>query len=81
MEIEHCVKSFPLDENLQQETQKLQAEGWDTQKAIPPVVVYHLVRVKREPQKDLPASLRPGGGGIGELQIDDSKIFIRRAGE
>ncbi len=76
MDIEHCVKSLPLDNNLPNEVEKLKAEGWDTPTGVPPVVVYHLVRVRKEPEPEhgpeLPHSL-------GKLLIDDSKIFIQPA--
>lgn len=64
-EIEHIIKSLPIDENLQDQVNALVREGWNTVPGVPPVAVYHLVREKRK-----------SFGAAGVMQVDDSKIMI-----
>ena len=66
MDIEHSIKVFPIDADLQTNVQTLVNEGWEVIPGIPPVAVYHLVRAKKE----------PAAAGMGTLLIDDSKIFV-----
>jgi hypothetical protein len=67
MELETLVVSFKVDGNLQAEMDRLAAGGWQLRPDIPPVTVYHLVRVK-------PASV-----GEGTMRIDEDKVFVMGA--
>lgn len=69
MEVEHDIKSFPIDANLQTEVEKLTKAGWMLAPGTAPLAVYHLVRVKNTP-----------GEAIGVMAIDDSKIMVIPAG-
>jgi hypothetical protein len=71
MEIEHEIKVIPVDDNLPTEVSKMVADGWQIVPGVKPVAIYHVVRVKKQP--DL--------GGMGELKIDESKIHILRDGK
>ena len=71
MDIEHTIKVFPIDADLQTNVQALVSDGWEVIPGIPPVAVYHLVRAKKE---------HPAAAGMGRLTIDDSKIFVIPAG-
>ena len=73
-EVEHCIKTITIDENLPDEVKKLEAEGWNAVPGVLPVAVYHLVRSKR-PQA--PAQQ----GGFGQIRVDDSKVFTLRDGK
>ena len=68
MDIEHSIKVFPIDADLQASVQALVREGWDVIPGIPPVAVYHLVRARKEQQ--------PQQSGLGRLLIDDSLITV-----
>lgn len=71
MEIEHDVKVLAIDERFNDEIMKLKNDGWETIPGIKPVAVYHLARVKKQPQ----------GAGIGRMVIDESKIMVIPAGK
>lgn len=78
-EVEHDIRVFPIDAQLQDRLQVLVREGWDLVPGVTPVAVYHLVRVKKEAvTPDLPVPDQNFGGpsGFGKLLIDDSKVFI-----
>lgn len=64
-DVEHTVKVFPIDLNLQENVQELVSDGWNLVPGILPIAVYHLVREKR-----------PSVGAVGRLKIDDSQIHI-----
>lgn len=91
VEVEHTIRSIPIDENLGAEVQKLRDEGWDAVPGVLPVAVYHLVRIRRNkdevpkeepPAEEAPPAPRPAAvGGIGVLGIDDSKVFVLRGSE
>jgi hypothetical protein len=70
MELEHIVRSFPVDDNLQKEVQALEADGWQVIPGIPPVMVYHLARAKQA------VVVQPESSALGRLQIDDSLIMV-----
>ena len=72
-EVEHAVKVLQIDNNLQLEVKKLEAEGWELVPGIVPVAVYHLVRVKNKPQFAQVAE--------GIMGVDDSKVHIIRGGK
>lgn len=69
MDIEHDVKAVPIDENYAAELKKWEAEGWQIAPGAKPMAIYHLVRQKKSPGL-------AGVGGMGELQLDDSKIMV-----
>lgn len=77
MEIEHIIRVFPIDENLQTSVDNLVKEGWEAPPGIAPVAVYHLVRLKKSAETPKP----PAASGFGDLQIDDSKIMVIPAGQ
>ena len=72
-DLEHKVVSFPIDENLQGEIDKLVKDGWNLPPGVLPVAVYQLLRVK-------PSDAPPTGQALGKLQIDDSKVMVIPAG-
>lgn len=72
MELEYHTVTIPI-ENFQNEVQKLVAEGWEVLPGSKPVAVYHLVRIKKQPVA--------GIGGLGSMNIDESKISIIRGGK
>lgn len=71
MEVEHIVRSFPVDENLQKSVQALEAEGYQIVPGVPPVIVYHLARNK---PSDKPADEPPHA--LGKLTINDDLIMV-----
>lgn len=74
MDVEHKTFHFTLDPEFQQKIQDLEKEGWQLQPGVPPVVIYHLVKPKQAPV-EAPKS------ALGKLIIDETKIFVRKAGE
>lgn len=70
-EIEHLVKTLPIDENLQAEVKKLEQDGWQLSPGTAPVAVYHLMRIKPQPVTM----------GVGQIHVDDSKVAIIRDGK
>ena len=75
MDVEHIVRSFPVDEHLQGAVQALEAEGYQIVAGVPPVIVYHLARPKKpeeKPSEDLPSAL-------GKLVINDDLIMVIKA--
>ncbi len=74
---EYAVRELPMDDKLPDVLRQLEAEGWKANPCSPPKAVYHLMREKGVTSAPAPA---PSGGGFGDLIIDDSKIFVKRAG-
>jgi len=72
MEVEYEVKVLPIDENLGTEAEKLAKDGWSVAPGFKPVAVYYLVRSKQVQQQPQP----PSFGAMGEMIIDDSKVFV-----
>jgi hypothetical protein len=70
--MEFKTVSLPLDETLQSEEVKLQQEGWQIIGGCKPMVTYALCREPIAPQ---------GMGAFGTLEIDDSKVFVTKAGD
>lgn len=68
-ELEYDTKTIPLDQELAGTLQQLQEQGWDLVPGTKPLVTYQLVREKRSV-----------GPAEGILQLDDSKIFVIKAG-
>jgi di/tripeptidase len=73
-EFESMVAAIPLDENLQAEAEKLAAEGWQINPSAPPVALYYLTRARVRVE---PVVRVMGAGALGELRVDDDKVFIR----
>ena len=73
MDVEHKVVSLPVDDKLQAEVQKLEAEGWQISPGVVPVMVYHLVRAKKLEQPEAEA---PRGSLPFKLTIDDALIQV-----
>ena len=71
MEVEQKMVSFPIDEKLQENVQKLVAEGWQLNPSAPPTAVYHLMRPKAEPVME--------HGSLGRLLINDDLITVLKA--
>lgn len=74
-EVEHDIKTLPIDANLETAVKKLEAEGWELMPGITPVAIYHVVRMK--------GGSRPmvGQSGFGTLGVDDTKVHILRDGK
>lgn len=70
MAVERKEVSFTVDPSLEGNVRALQAEGWTVEEGKLPVITYQLIRQV----PDAPM-------GVGKLQIDDSKIFVLKAGE
>lgn len=79
MEIEHSVKVFQLDDQLENNLRAMAAEGYMLIPGIVPVAIYHTVRVKGlAPQAgEAPGAAMP----IARVSIDDTKVKILRNGE
>lgn len=78
MEVEHNVKVFPLDADLESNIKNMTAEGWLLLPGISPVAIYHVVRMKGvvpQPQGD---NTPPP---VVKVNIDDSKVKIIRDGK
>ena len=71
MDVEHIVRSFPVDENLQRSVQALEAEGYQIVPGIPPVIVYHLAR-----SKPMEQPVEEGRTALGKLTINDNLIMV-----
>lgn len=76
--IEHTVKTFTIDGDLQKNVDAMVADGWDLAPGTLPVAVYHLIRVKSD---EVPAAEAPGQGAHGILKIDDSLVYVIPATE
>lgn len=76
MEIEHSVKVFTMDADFEANVRKMSEEGWMILPNIPPVAVYHAVRMKGAPQAEQAAH----SPSI-KVAIDDTKVKVLRNGE
>lgn len=75
MEVEHQVKVFPLDTELENNIKAMTAEGWLLMPGITPVAIYHVVRMRGvQPQDD-------GHKPIVRIAVDDTKVKILRNGQ
>ncbi|MFZ0867802.1 MAG: hypothetical protein WAN06_14215 [Candidatus Sulfotelmatobacter sp.] len=74
MDVEHIVRSFPVDESLQKQVQALESEGYQIVPGIPPVIVYHLARPKKEQPQQSQSDDQPGA--LGKLRINDDLIMV-----
>jgi hypothetical protein len=64
---------IPINEQFQDEVNKLSAERWEFVPGTTGVAVYHLVRAK--------VAQAAAVGGFGTMQIDESKIHVIRGGK
>ncbi len=71
--MEFKTVSIPVDNTLQNELVKLHQEGWRLVGGCTPMAVYALCR---EPT---PAPIQ--AMAMGKLEIDDSKVFVTKAGD
>ena len=69
-ELEHDVKTVPIDEALPGRIETWKAEGWELIPGVVPVAVYHVVRRKASEATD--AKVR--------MVIDESKVLVVRNG-
>jgi hypothetical protein len=77
MEVEHTVKVFPLDAELENNIKAMTAEGWLLLPGVPPVAIYHCVRIKgivASPDID-------GHKPVAQINIDETKVHIMRDGQ
>jgi len=72
--MEYKTVTLPIDQNWQQEVQKLIDDKWDIVPGTQPCSIHHLVRAKQQ----VPVA---GVGGLGTMKIDESKISIIRGGK
>ena len=77
MEVEHTVKVFPLDANLQNNIQNMTAEGWLLLPGVSPVAIYHCVRIKG----DVASQDIDGHKPVAKISIDETKVHIMRDGQ
>jgi hypothetical protein len=79
MQVDHSIKVFPLDQDLERNLQQMTAEGWMMLPGVMPVAIYHVVKM----QGVLPA----GEGGEHAVKptvaitIDETKVKILRDGQ
>ena len=71
--MEFKTVSIPVDETLQNELVRLHQEGWRLIAGCLPMATYALCR---EPQP-LPTSAM----ALGKLEVDESKVFVVKAGD
>jgi hypothetical protein len=75
MEVEHQVKVFPLDNDLENNIREMSAEGWLMMPGVTGVAIYHVVRMKgAQPHDD-------GNKPVAKIAIDDTKVQILRNGQ
>jgi len=61
------VQTLAITEQIAQELEKLQADGWEVVPGAVPVALYHLRRLKAHVMR---------AGARGGITIDESKVFI-----
>jgi hypothetical protein len=70
IEFEYDIKTVPVDEQFQATVEQFQKDGWLIVQGVKPVTIYHCIRPKHRVKKE--------EGGLGVIQIDDSKVMILR---
>jgi hypothetical protein len=73
MELEYDTVTIPINEQFQDEVNKLVADRWEIVPGTKPIAIYHLVRMKTVQAAAV--------GGFGVMQIDESKIHVIRGGK
>lgn len=68
---ERISRSLEVNDNMNAEIEALKAEGWELIPGVPPVTVYHLVRLKNRPEPDFQV----------RMSVDDTKIGVLRDGK
>ena len=76
MQVEHAIRVFPLDQNLEANLQQMTQEGWLLVPGVVPVAVYHAVRL----QGTLPVNEDGTVKSKVSFTIDDTKVKILRDG-
>lgn len=77
MEVEHAIKVFPLDADLEANIRKMNEEGWLLLPGVAPVAIYSVVRIKgmtTQPQTD-------GHAPVAKIEIDETKVHLVRDGQ
>lgn len=72
VDVEHVIKTIPLDAEFQNELRRLEGEGYELFPGITPVAIYHLIRKK--PSEE-------GQGALGKIKIDETKVHVLRDGQ
>ncbi len=71
--MEFKTVSLALDNTLQSEHERLHQDGWRLIAGCTPMAVYVLCRE--------PAPLPTSAMALGKLEVDESKVFVVKAGE
>ncbi len=71
--MEFKTVSIPVDNTLQNELLRLHEEGWRLVGGCTPMAVYALCRE--------PAPLPTSAMALGKLEVDESKVFVVKAGD
>lgn len=72
--VEFLTKIISVDEHMQAEVDRMQADGWLLVPEIKPVVIYQLHRVIKQPEQ-------AAHHGFGQMAVDESKVHILRNGK
>ena len=70
------MKTFPLDQTLQDSLNQMTAEGWLLIPGVIPVGIYHVVRMKGAQV----AAPMAGAAPVAKIAIDEFKVFVLRDG-
>jgi hypothetical protein len=76
MEVEHQVKVFPLDPELETNIKAMTADGWLLMPGVTPVAIYHVVRMKGVVPHE-----ETGHKPTVQIAIDETKVQILRNGQ
>lgn len=76
MQVDHAIRVFPLDQNLEANLHQITSEGWMLLPGVMPVAVYHLVKMQ-----GVPPLKEDGTSPTVSFSIDDTKVKILRDGE
>ena len=76
MNVEHSVKVFPLDQDLESNIKAMSAEGWIMLPGVVPVAIYHVLRMVGA----MPVS-EGAAQPFAQITIDDTKVPLIRDGQ